>query len=72
MWNGTLGFVERGDTRRDGEQHKLIPPPDMFEAETPLGFLRHPAPCVEFSATKGYRADPVLHYHDSEKPEWRS
>ena len=31
MWYGTLGFFERGDTKRDGEQHKLIPP-DMFEA----------------------------------------
>ncbi len=35
MWYGTLGFFERGDTKRDGEQHKLIPP-DMFEAETPV------------------------------------
>ncbi len=70
-WYGTLGFFERGDTKRDGEQHKLIEP-DMFEAETPLGFLRRPAPCVEFSETKGYWADPVLHYRGSDKPEWRS
>ena len=70
MWYGTLGFLERGDTKRDGEQHKLIDP-DMFEAETPLGFLRRPAPCVEFSETKGYWADPVLRYRGSDKPEWR-
>ena len=71
MWYGTLGFFERGDTKREGEQHKLIEP-DMFEAETPLGFLRRPAPCVEFSETKGYWADPVLRYRGSDKPEWRS
>ena len=70
MWYGTLGFLDRGDTKRDGEQHKLIDP-DMFEAETPLGFLRRPAPCVEFSETKGYWADPVLRYRGSDKPEWR-
>lgn len=71
MWCGTLGFFERGKTKRDGEQHKLIDP-DMFEAETPLGLLRRPAPCVEFSETKGYWADPVLRYRGSDKPEWRS
>ena len=71
MWYGTLGFFERGDTKRDGEQHKLIEP-DMFEANTPLGLLRRPAPCVEFSETKGYWADPVLRYRGSDKPEWRS
>jgi hypothetical protein len=71
MWYGTLGFFERGDTKRDGEEHKLIEP-DMFEAETPLGLLRRPAPCVEFSETKGYWADPVLRYRGSDKPEWRS
>jgi crotonobetainyl-CoA:carnitine CoA-transferase CaiB-like acyl-CoA transferase len=70
MWYGTLGFFERGDTKRDGEQHKLIEP-DMFESDTPLGFLRRPAPCVEFSETKGYWADPVLRYRGSDKPEWR-
>jgi hypothetical protein len=46
MWYGTLGFLERDDTKRDGEQHKLIEP-DMFEADTPLGLLKRPAPCVE-------------------------
>jgi len=70
MWYGTLGFLDRGDTKRDGEQYKLIDP-DMFEAETPLGLLRRPAPCVEFSETKGYWADPVLRYRGSDKPEWR-
>ena len=45
MWYGTLGFFDRSDTKRDGEQHQLIQP-DMFEAETPLGLLRRPAPCV--------------------------
>lgn len=71
MWYGTLGFFERAETKRDGEQHKLIDV-DMFEAETPLGLLRRPAPCVEFSETKGYWADPVLRYRGSDKPEWRS
>ena len=70
MWYGILGFLDRGDTKRDGEQHQLINPA-MFEAETPLGFLRRPAPCVEFSETKGYWADPVLRYRGSDKPEWR-
>jgi hypothetical protein len=71
VWYGTLGFLDRSDTKRDGEQHQLIQP-DMFEAKTPLGLLRRPAPCVEFSETKGYWADPMLRYRGSDKPEWRS
>lgn len=70
MWYGTLGYFDRGNVKQDGEQHKLIEP-DMFEADTPLGLLRRPAPCVEFSETKGYWADPVLRYRGSDKPEWR-
>ncbi|MGA2369372.1 MAG: CoA transferase [Candidatus Korobacteraceae bacterium] len=70
MWYGTLGYFDRGDLKRDGEEHQLIPP-DMFEADTPLGHLRRPAPCVEFSETKGYWVDPVLRYRGSDKPEWR-
>lgn len=70
MWYSTLGFLDKTNLRRDGEQHKVIEP-DMFEAETPLGFLRRPAPCVEFTETKGFWADPVLRYRGSDKPEWR-
>jgi hypothetical protein len=44
MWYGTLGFFERGDTKRDGEQHKLIEP-DMFKPIRRSDFsgVRHPA-----------------------------
>ena len=67
------GLAEAGEYLRTStaSKHKLIEP-DMFEAETPLGYLRRPAPCVEFSETKGYWADPVLRYRGSDKPEWRS
>ena len=43
MWYGTLGFLDKTNLKRDGEQHQRIQL-DMFEAETPLGFLRRPAP----------------------------
>jgi hypothetical protein len=69
MLYGTLGYFDRGDLKRGGEEHQLIPP-DMFEAETPLGVLRRPAPCVEFTETKGFWDDPVLRYRGSDKPEW--
>lgn len=71
MWYGTLGFLDKANLKPGGEQHKEIQP-DMFEAETPLGFLRRPAPSVEFTETKGFWADPVLRYRGSDKPEWRS
>jgi len=71
MWIGTLGFLDKRHLRREGEQHRPVQP-DMFEAETSLGFLSRPAPCVEFTETKGYWAEPVLRYRGSDKPEWRS
>ena len=58
------------NTSRDGEQHKEMEPA-MFEAETPLGLLRRPAPPIEFSETNGYWDNPVLHYRGADKPEWR-
>ena len=69
MWYSTLGLIDK-NTSRDGKQHKDIHP-DMFEAETPVGHLRRPKPCAEFSETNGFWDHPVLRYRGSDKPEWR-
>ncbi len=69
IWIGGLGFLDKRRLRREGEQHRPIQP-DMFEAETSLGFLRRHAPCVEFTETNGYWAEPVLRYRGSDKPQW--
>ncbi len=68
MWYGTLGFLEPGATQAEGEEHKLIEP-DMLDIETPLGHLRRPAPCVEFSETPGRWAHSIS-YRGADKPEW--
>jgi hypothetical protein len=50
MWYGTLGFIDKTNLKRDGEQHQRIQL-DMFEAETPLGFLRRPTFAVLVGVT---------------------
>ncbi len=37
MWCFTLGLIDKSSFGASGEQHKLIEP-DIFEADTPLGF----------------------------------
>jgi hypothetical protein len=63
-----LGFLEPSATKAEGEEHELIEP-DMLDIETPLGHLRRPAPCVEFSETPRRWTHP-LSYRSADKPEW--
>ena len=71
MWYGTLGFFERGDTKREGEQHKLVDP-DMFEAETSLGHVSASRALRRILGNQGILGEPILRYRGSDKPEWRS
>jgi len=69
MWYLTLGLVDPALAGSD-EQHSLREP-KAFDAQTPLGALRFPAPQVEFGLTPPAWPEPALVPRGASRPEWR-